>query len=171
MGREEFNKLLEEMRARQAERERRTSAAAGGGVKSPATPTPPVASTPQPEQPSKSVMPIPQSVGVGSVLSLLLAALPLVLKNLPLILGILTGLNKFFSSFRPANNDKVKIDQESLANLIAELTEKEVSRIVNSHRDKVRVWVPSEEDKQRNIRLDELERILLEDAARSPSGR
>jgi hypothetical protein len=112
---------------------------------------------------SSSVPEIPRSIGVTSILSMLLTALPMLLKNLPLIIGVLAGLSKFFSNFKPAPGVDVVIDQESLAKLIEELVEREVDRIVNSHKDRIRVWVPSDEDKEREAKLDELEELLKKD--------
>jgi hypothetical protein len=112
---------------------------------------------------SSNVPEIPKSIGVTSILSLLLTTLPLILKNLPLIIGLLGGLSKFFSNFKPAPGTNVEIDQESLAKLIEELVEREVNRIVNENKDKIKVWVPSDEDKEREARLDELEELLKKD--------
>lgn len=85
----------------------------------------------------------------------------LIFKYAPLILGLLTGLGNFLERFKPAPG--VEIDQESLAKLIEELTEREIHRVVNSHKDKIIVWVPSDEEKSRQERLDELEEQLKKD--------
>lgn len=135
-------------------------------VGSPIVTIPPsvTSTTQEQEKYESSVPPIPYSVGFTSVMSMLLAALPMIIKNLPLILGVLGGLSKFFSTFKPApGNPEVVIDQESLAKLIEEITEREVHRIVNSHKEKIKVWVPTDEDRERQARLDELEEILKKD--------
>lgn len=90
-----------------------------------------------------------------------LSILGLIFKYAPIVLALLTGLGKFLDKYRPAPG--VEIDQDSLAKLIEGLVEKEVHRIVNSHKDKIIVWVPSDEEKARQERLDELEEQLKKD--------
>lgn len=139
-NREEFEKMLEEMKEEE-----------------------PVEVVTEELVVSSNVPEIPKSIGMTTIVSMLLTAIPLILKNLPLIIGLLGGLSKFFSNFKPAPGTDVEIDQESLAKLIEELVEREVDRIVNENKDKIKVWVPSDEDKEREARLDELEELLKKD--------
>lgn len=118
----------------------------------------------QEEELVKSGSAQPQSIGVLSIIGTVIKLLPMIAKYLPIILGIIGGLTKFFDNFKPARD--AVIDQESLAKLIEEITEREVTRIVNENKDRIRVWVPSEEDKQRQERLDELEEKLIKDQER-----
>lgn len=96
-------------------------------------------------------------IGTGTIFTLAM----LIFKNLPILLAIFSGLGKFIENFKPARG--AEIDTESLAQLIEELTEREVSRIVNSHKEKIRVWVPTEEYEKRQERLDELLEQLEKD--------
>lgn len=114
--------------------------------------------------PKSSVPTVPHTIGFSAVFGMLMTMLPMLLKNLPLIIGVLGGLSGFLKRFKPAPG--VEIDQESLAKLIEEITEREVTRIVNEHKDKIRVYVPTEEDKERTERLDELEERLRQDQDR-----
>lgn len=104
------------------------------------------------------------AVGVLSILGTVIKLLPVFAKYLPIVIGIFTGLSKFLENFKPARD--AVIDQESLAKLIEEITEREITRIVNENKDKIRVWVPTEEDKQRQEQLDELEERLRKDKER-----
>lgn len=108
--------------------------------------------------------PPPASIGVIGIIGTVIKLLPLIAKYLPIVLGVLGGLTKFMSNFKPAPG--VEIDQESLAKLIEEITEREVHRIVNEHKDRIRVWVPTDEERERTERLDELEQRLIEDQKR-----
>jgi len=91
----------------------------------------------------------------------IIAILGLIFKHLPLVLAVFSGLSKFVTKFQPAPG--VQIDEASLAKLIEEITEREVGRIVNEHKERIKVYVPSEEDKEREVRLDELEELLKRD--------
>ncbi len=108
--------------------------------------------------------PPPAQVGFLGIIGTIIKLLPVIAKYLPIILGILGGLGRFLNNFKPAPG--AEIDQESLAKLIEEITEREVHRIVNENKDRIRVWVPSDEDIERNERLDELEEKLKRDQER-----
>lgn len=114
--------------------------------------------------PKSSVPPVPHTIGFSAIFGMLTTVLPMIIKNLPLIIGVLGGLSGFLKRFKPAPG--VEIDQESLAKLIEEITEREVTRIVNENKDRIRVWVPTEEEKERTENLDELEQRLIEDQKR-----
>lgn len=108
----------------------------------------------------------PRSViATGTIFTLL----TLIFKNLPLLLAVFSGLGKFLEKFKPARG--AEIDTESLAKLIEELTEKEINRIVNEHKDKIKVWVPTEEYEKRQERLDELLEKLEKDQKEYEDGK
>lgn len=111
----------------------------------------------------------PSSLTLPLLIGMLVKVLPLLVKYLPLLLGLIGGLGGFLEKFKPAPG--VEIDQESLAKLIEEITEREVTRIVNEHKDRVRVWVPTEEDKKRQETLDELEERLRKDQEEYEKGK
>jgi ribosomal protein L12E/L44/L45/RPP1/RPP2 len=89
------------------------------------------------------------------------ALIPLILKLSPLIFAALNGITLALSKL--PTTTKVEIDEEKLAALIQELTEKQVSDIVEKHAGRIIAYVPSEEDKARQDKLDELEDILKKD--------
>lgn len=76
------------------------------------------------------------------------------------------GLSKFFESKKAPNGEPIKFNEEDLSALIAEITEREVARIVEANAGKIKAWVPSQEDKERTEALDELEKRLIEDQKR-----
>lgn len=98
---------------------------------------------------------------------LVVTLLTLILKNLPLIIGLLRGLGRAVGSNTntPPKNPGEKnlgyaVDQEDLAKIIEERVNQAVTKIVNENRTKIKVWVPTEDEKRREARLDELEALF-----------
>lgn len=92
--------------------------------------------------------------------ALILKLLPLLIKNLPLVIAVFAGLGKALDKLKPA--PEVEIDGESVANLIERLAEEAVTNIVSKHKDEITAWVrPADPEAQaREERLDELEKLL-----------
>lgn len=86
-----------------------------------------------------------------------------ILKNLPLIISVFAGLGRALERVTPKG---AEIDTEHLSELIEGLVEAEVVRMVEKHKKQIVVNYPDEEDRQRQMRLDELEAILIADRDR-----
>lgn len=92
--------------------------------------------------------------------ALIVKLLPLVIKNLPIILAALVGLGKALEKAKPS--PEVTFDEEALAALVQKLAEDAVTKVVNEHKREIVVRIPSDEEKEREARLDELVKILEE---------
>lgn len=98
--------------------------------------------------------------------ALITTLIPLILKNLPLLVGIFSGLSKTFSKV-----DKLPVDPEEIAKLVEEITEQEIVKIMNSNRERLEKFAEErvkEADmkawKEINDELDELEKVLEQQA-------
>lgn len=95
--------------------------------------------------------------------SLIATLLPLILKNLPLLVGIFSGLSNSVK--------KLPIDPEEVAQLVEEIMEQEVTKVITANRKRIEEYAASrmkDEDmqvsKEINEELDRLEEVLKQQA-------
>ena len=92
---------------------------------------------------------------------MILSVISLIIKNLPLILGILKGITNGLNRVAPSK-EGVAFDQDALSEVIEKIAEREVLRIVEENSRDIIIRVPDEETRQRQETLDEMERRLRE---------